>query len=358
MPDRDSIVEAVRFQARGVRGRSLASPLYAALLDAVLDDVDGDGPCWQVLRRSPDVDPIPDALVLRFLGGVHRLVLRGEAPALERWFPTAGGSFSPGDEPGLDLVDAVATHAEQLVADLHQPVQTNEVGRCAALAVGFTFLLREHGLPLRLVELGTSAGLNLRWDRWRYESGSTSWGDAGAPLRFDGNYREPYPDVAAPLGPADAVVERLGVDRSPIDPTTAEGRLLLRSFVWPDQLDRHRRLDAALAAAVDTPAAVVAADAAEFVAGALTESVAGVTTVVFHSIVWQYLSAATRSGVVSALADAGTRATPDAPVAWLRMEPGADLTERPTVTVTTWPGGDTRVLAVTGFHGHPVRNVG
>src|SRR5690606_8980608 len=136
-------------------------------------------------------------------------------------------------------------HHEELVASLDVPVQTNEVARCAALVVGFTEVLRATGLPLRLLELGSSAGLNLRaWDRWHYRSGSTAWGDPGAELRFEACYHRPHPDLAAPLGPSEAVVERRGCDRNPLDPVTDEGRLLLRSFVWPDQAQRHARLDA------------------------------------------------------------------------------------------------------------------
>jgi hypothetical protein len=352
------VVAALEFQRIGVQQASLASPLYEALLDAALADVERGGPCARVLAEAPpELDPIADAVALRFLGAAHRLVLAGAAPGLARWFPTAGGRFDPasdGPAAGADLVAAVDHHAGELAAGLGVGVQTNEVGRCATLAVGFTEVVRRTGLPLRLLELGASAGLNLRWDRWRYESGATSWGDPGAALRFATNYGDPYPDVSAPLGPGAVIVERRGCDRSPIDPTTEEGRLLLRSFVWPDQADRHARLDVAMAAAAEEPAPVDAADAADWLAGQLAGPVAGAATVVYHSIVWQYLPEATRDGIVAALDAAGAAATPEAPVAWLRMEPGADPTKAAELRVQRWPGGDDVLLARTGYHGHPV----
>jgi hypothetical protein len=235
-------------------------------------------------------------------------------------------------------------------------VQTNEMARCAALAVGFTEVLRTTVLPLRLLEVGASAGLNLRWDRWRYDSGPTSFGAPDAPVRFEANYAAPLPDLSSPIGWADAVAERRGCDRNPLDPTTDEGELLLRSFVWPDQADRHRRLDAALAVAREVPVAVDRADAAGWAAEQLADVRPGTATVLYHSIVWQYLPQSTREGLVAAVGSAGAAASAEAPVAWLRMEPPPDPSEAAELRLTTWSGGAPveRVVGRTGYHGDPV----
>jgi hypothetical protein len=348
------VLEALRFQRAAFDLASLASPLYAAVADAVLADVGRGGPCARVLAQvDPALDPIPDAVALRFLGALHRVVLRGAAPALARWYPTAGGAFSPGDDPAADVVAAVEAHHDELVAGLDEGVQTNEVGRCAPLAVGFTALLRRFGLPLRLLEVGSSAGLNLRWDRWRYESGTTAWGEVDAGLCFgDDVYRAPAPPVDAPLGPGSAVAERRGCDRSPIDASTPAGALLLRSFVWPDQAERFARLDAALAVAARVPASVERADAGAWVPARLAEPGAGVTTVVFHSIVWQYLPASSRSAVTAAFEGADD----SSPVAWLRMEPPADPARAAELLLSVRHRGHRtdELLARSGYHGRPV----
>lgn len=356
------VVEALRFQRRAVEHRSLASPLYATVLDAVIGDVEAGGPCAEVLSLAPPkLDPIADALVLRFLGAVHRLVLGGHAPDLAAWYPSAGGSFTPGrEEVGRIFVATVDAHRAAVVAGLAEPVQTNEVGRAAALAVGFTELLRRFRLPLRLLEVGASAGLNLRWDRWRYEAGPTAWGRGAARLRFAGDaYRAPLPNLDAPLGPDDAVAARLGCDQAPIDATTPAGAVLLRSFVWPDQTERLARLDAALAEAAEVPVEVEEADAGAWVRRRLAEAVPGTTSVVAHSIVWQYLPSASRDELVEALRRAGNEATPDAPLAWLRMEPPADPSRAAELWLSTWSGGagDERLLARSGYHGRPVSAV-
>jgi len=100
------------------------------------------------------------------------------------------------------------------------------------------------------------------------------------------------------------------------------------------------------------PAAIDAAGAPAWLAARLAAPAAGVASVVFHSIVMQYLSAADRRSVASLLAQAGRRATAAAPLAWLRMEPGGEQAE---VHLTLWPGGTERLIASAGFHGRPVR---
>ncbi|MEY2460948.1 MAG: hypothetical protein QOG30_2778 [Acidimicrobiaceae bacterium] len=348
----EPILMAFRYQRDGLA----TSPLYHRLLGVAADDAVRKGICAEVLEQTPaGVDPVLDALPLRFLGGVHRLVLDGDAPDLARYYPSAGGTFEPDDpdrDPGPVFLATVAEHREQVVESLARTVQTNEVGRCASLLPGFLAVAESTGLPLRILELGTSAGLNLRWDQYRYEGGAgeSAWGDANAGLRFTDVYVDPLPrlDVEA------LVVERRGCDRNPIDATSADGSQLLRSFVWPDQLDRFAALDAALALAPSVPVDVDRADAADWVAEHVGRVVDGVATVLFQSIVWQYLTPDTRAAVRESVKAAGANASADAPVAWLRMEPGVNPPKGAEVRLRQWPG-DERVLAISGYHGRPVR---
>lgn len=82
---------------------------------------------------------------------------------------------------------------------------------------------------------------------------------------------------------------------------------------------------------------------------------AGTTTVVFHSIMWQYLPRAEKKAVAATITGLGERATPEAPVAWLTFEPHKpDPATGAALGVTLWPGGDRRTLARCGYHGDPV----
>jgi hypothetical protein len=81
-----------------------------------------------------------------------------------------------------------------------------------------------------------------------------------------------------------------------------------------------------------------------------------VTTVVWHSIVRQYLSPQERQRVRDLLHSAGTRATDRSPLAHLYLEPAAGHGSPPRfeVVLTTWPGGRRRVLGECEAHGPPV----
>jgi hypothetical protein len=140
-----------------------------------------------------------------------------------------------------------------------------------------------------------------------------------------------------------------------VDPATEDGRLALLSSVWADQEARFARLRGALEIAARVPAFVEAADIADWLPSCLADHQSGVATVVYHSIVTQYLPDAERERMVDTLRAAGARATAVAPLAWLRMEPGGEQAE---VRLRVWPGSGSRLVATTGFHGRGVRWLG
>jgi hypothetical protein len=336
----------LRLQADGCA--HMGSRLYGALLGAAADDVEAGGPAWAVL--ADHVAPgRADALALRLMAAVHRLVLLRQAPALALHYPSVGGTAADPDaacEAFLDLLAARTADVRERVA---LPCQTNEVGRTAALVGGFLDTAAATGLPLRILELGASAGLNLRWDRFRYGGGGATWGPAGSPVDLTGLWRipPPVPDAAV------EVVERRGCDLAPVDPTSPEGRLSLSASVWADQPHRFARLRGGLAVAADVPAPVDRASVHDWARGQLADPPSGCATVVFHSIVEEYLGGAVRRDLHAAIAEAGARATARTPLAWLRLEPVTALREH-AVTLTTWPGGRARELARCGAHGDGV----
>jgi len=324
----------------------LGSPLYAALLKQAAADVEMEGPCWGVLRGHEE-DPLGSALPLRFMGGVHRLVLQGRAPTLARHYPSVGGDAEV-DCLWTAFIGTVEEHCEALrELVLSRPVQTNEVGRCAALLSGFLLVAQETGLPLRLLEIGASAGLNLRWDHYCYETGGWTWGNPDSPVRLVDEFLEGHP----PSDVAPHVVERSGCDINPLDPCSAQDRLTLMSYVWPDQAYRIELLQGALEVAHKVPVMVERSDAPDWLASRLDGSSAGVATVIYHSIFIQYLSKAGRDRVQRIIEDAGHLANRANPLTYLRMEPGANQIE---VRLTTWPGGDERLVATSGYHGQQV----
>jgi hypothetical protein len=324
----------------------LGSDLYVHLLRRCAQDVEAGGPVWIVLRDLANC-PADFYPALRLLGSVHRLVLTGQAPALAAHYPSVGGRPGPGLWEAFRAV--VIDQAAALAKLVKNPPQTNEVGRAASLLGGFLQVARETRLPLRLLEIGASAGLLLGWDQYRYESGDWSWGDTASPLRLTDIFVDATP-ASLPV----TVAERLGCDLSPIDLGTEEGRLTLLSYVWPDQTHRIERLRSAIeiARGMDPRVRVQRASAIEWLREHLASPRAGTATVVFHSIVLSYFDDHDRRVFGEVLAAAGRRATAAAPLAWLSLERSADQFE---VRLRSWPGGGARLVALTGGHGLPVR---
>jgi hypothetical protein len=353
VPARAAIAERLRRQAGSAVQRG--SPLYVGLLERIAADVDAGGPAWALLCRRAE-EPEGDALPLRLMAAAHRLVLAGEAPALARWYPSAGGAGGA-EQAWPDLRALLADRAGELDALLDAPLQTNEPGRSAALLAGFTVVARARELPLRVLEIGASAGLNLQFDRYRYEAPGFAFGPAGSPVRLRDVYDGP-PPASVPL----AVAERAGCDRRPLDPSEPGDRLVLRSAVWADQTERLALLDGALAVARAHPVAVERADALPWLDARLAAPAAGRATVVVHSIVMQYLTAADRAALRARIEAAGAAATPDAPIAWLRLEPpereaapGDPDRGLAELRLTMWPGARETRLGAAGYHGRPVR---
>jgi hypothetical protein len=335
------------FQVQVASCTQLGSPLYAELLERARVDLRAGGVVARVLDGWTG-KPVPDALPLRLLGAAHRIVLDGRAPRLAAHFPSAGGSPH---WPAVwnALRDTLETHFDEVRRRLGDQVQTNEVSRCAALLGGFLHVAGRTGLPLRLHEIGSSAGLNLFWDRYGYQQdGEHFWGRADSPVSIACEWHGRPAHLDAPV----SVVARRGCDLTPVDICDPDQLRMLESFVWPEQLARLARLRAAAALAREDPPRLDRVSAAPWLSAQLAQPQPGCATVIFHSIMWWYLSEAERDAVVATITAAGERATAPAPVAWLRMELGGSLT--PDLLLHLWPPGDEIVLGRANPHGSEV----
>lgn len=327
--------------------RIFGSPLYGDLIEAAAADLRDGGPTAAVLDGHLN-EPGASALALRMMGGAHALVLSGQAPDLAAFYPSAGGTADPGpasQAAWAALRALLASRAAEIRGWLTGPPQTNEVGRGAALIGGLCHLVAAVPRPVRLFEIGSSAGLNLRADRFHIPGDAGRYGDPGALVVLPGAWQG-YPPPAATV----QVTLRSGGDLHPIDPVSPDGRLRLMAYVWPDQAARMARLRSALALAAEVPAELHQESAeATLDRIVLTD---GTWTVLWHSILWQYLSPEQRAALDRRLAKIGAAADGSAGFAHLRLEPTRQA--RYLVTLTTWPGGTERILGTAMPHGLPV----
>lgn len=72
-----------------------------------------------------------------------------------------------------------------------------------------------------------------------------------------------------------------------------------------------------------------------------------------HSVAFQYFDADSQRRVTAHIEAAGTQASAEAPLAWLRYEQEPE-TKRPSLQLRTWPGG-AQLLAWAHPHGRSVK---
>lgn len=327
------------------------SAMYGELFDLVAGDVETGGVFASILTGHEEA-PSGQAVPLRLLGGLHRMVLDGRAAHLRRWYPSAGGSWDA-QRAWPEILRVAAERPDALRAALRHPPQTNEVGRSAALIGGLLHLHSEFRLPIRLFEIGSSAGLNLRADRYHYRYAGNQWGPPDSPVVIDDAWHGQLPP-----GGGLQIVERHGYDIAPLDVTGVtglDGELTVLSYVWPDQHARLTRVRGAIAVAREVPAQLERCTAADAVAGLTLAE--GALTVLWHSITWQYLSTDERAAVRAGIDRLAAQADALKPLAHLTLEPareGPEGTLKFLVRATAWPGGEERVLAECHAHGAPV----
>ncbi len=345
----DSAISAsLRLQAKACL--ALGSPFHAQLLDLAAEDVDAGGPTAALLApwAGQDLRALMAAAVpLRLLGGLHDLVLSGDDPPLADVYPKPGKAFDAA-AAWLQARRAMAQHAGRLAAFMDHEPQTNEVRRSACLLGGFLTVAKETGLPLRCFEIAASAGLNLSWDRYRYDLSGTPWGPQ-SPVLLPTDWSGPLPPLDAEV----RVIHRQACDRRPVDLKDPALRRRLLAYVWPDQFDRLARIRAAIDVALANDVSVEQADAVDWTTRSAGPA-PGAATVIYHSVFWQYMPPESQVALRQAIEYLGIGATDDAPLAWLRMEPPPENMAAMEIRLTMWPGGEERILAVVHPHGAAV----
>jgi hypothetical protein len=171
----DAIRNAFRQQAAGCR--AMNSPLTAEILETLADTLDHSSRTGARILDWPG-DPMADALKLRIAGGLHALARSDEDPESYGVVSSRNRRFCH------VLIRVLKEWDDWLYPWLDSPPQTNEVGRSAALMAGLMVAAQRLDMPIELLELGSSAGLNLNLDRFRYNLGRLEAGPNDAAVRI------------------------------------------------------------------------------------------------------------------------------------------------------------------------------
>ncbi len=328
--------EALRFQAEACA--DLGSPFMQRLCTLLAERLEPGTPLTdRLFGWQGDLGPRGDSVPLRLAGALHAVKLQGHAGLADVYPPQRS------DDEALWIAVSTALVNEAAFIDrwIDSPPQTNEVRRAACLIAVGHLLEARFRLPLSVMELGASAGLNLNWDRFALEIGGRRLGSEDAVLTLCPDWRGAPLRIAHP-----EVAERAGVDLNPIDALSEMGRLRLLAYLWPDQPERIALTEAAISVVTAPPEK---ADAIEWLARHLGHK-PGLARLVYSTVAWQYFPRAAQERGERLIREAGAAATPESPLAWFGMEtdgasPGAAMTLR------LWPSGETLALGRIDFHG-------
>lgn len=312
------------------------APLYARIGAVIAED----DRLLELALGAREGQSRPDLL----LAIVHDLLLRDEDQPLARFYPSITSHPDPGD-PGEDFTAFCDTHRDLITERLaHRLVQTNEVGRCTFLAPAIaTAAARRQNTPLALLEVGTSAGLNLFLDRFGYRyhhtprpiapgSNITVNEVAGDPV-LHCELRGPGIPTWTPF----TVTWRHGIDLNPLDITDPDDRRWLRALIWPDHRDRAQLLDNTLVAALRnstsrehtgrdgaTSYRLHAGDAATLLEGIAAGAPRDAHLVIYHSAVLAHMTDEERDRFTAAVLQVSRQR----PVSWVQAEPRQDRDPR------------------------------
>ena len=330
-------------------------PLYVALTGAA-----AQRPGWAgLLAEAPEPLRSPTLWLAALQDRVLELVDAGTRPALADWYPSVGPAHAP-DAALIAEADAfIARERDALVARLRtRQTQTNEIGRCAVLWPVLQSLAQSTGRDrIALLDVGSSAGLNLGVDHWRYRYVDDANDTTLASAADDRDPRAPEIVTRVLAGPRHAhageprLVARLGIDLHPVAVDDTAAVRWLRACLWPGDRVRRARFDAAVKIAREQRWPVRAcADAADGVAEWLAALPRDVLPVIFNSWVLAYFDGASLrryvDTVLAAVAGRGaawiSAEDPRQSRTWWPDMPEAASTARPNATAWTLATPDGR----------------
>jgi hypothetical protein len=222
-----------RFAEEECKGNS---PLYYGLGKQMA----GDEELLRLCTFVKDGQPVANA----FLAAVQFLILKNKNALLAAYYPSVTGQRT-GAIPFPVFKSFVLRHQQEIIDLLqHRIVQTNVLTRCNYLMPVFSNILSLNDKPATIIDIGSSAGLNLNFDRYEYYyDGKKIYGDSGVKLHC--RIKQGKPPVIRPFKNP---IKKIGIDQHPVDLANADDLLWLQALIWPDQTERFFMLKEALQA--------------------------------------------------------------------------------------------------------------
>jgi len=334
-----------------VEAPDLSSPMYAELAYGVSLDRE----LLELAAKKRKRQPAPNML----FAAVQYLLLSGGDYAGHRLavhYPIVSGEERPMEPAMPAFRDFCLTHRDEILELIRtNRTQTNVVRRCTCLLPAFSMVQRESGLPLALVDIGASAGLNLNVDRYRYRylrggREEATWGHPDANVALEAELRGG--GAMPPLADNLVVWFRGGIDLNPIDVRNEDERRWLRALTWPEHGERHQRLIDAAAELDRSPVDLRGGDAAELLPQMIADTPPDAALTVYSTVALYQFPSAGRERIIRTLTETSLSRPVWLVTLELKLEDIDDLQD-PTLAITRFASGERRrqLLARSSPHG-------
>ncbi|MBX7245566.1 MAG: DUF2332 domain-containing protein [Candidatus Sumerlaeaceae bacterium] len=343
--------EADKWLLRFSTARCQTSPLYRFLSQGAARDRD----VLKIAACAPKGQPMPPL----FLGAVHYLLTANPDHPLSAYYPDLTPNPKPAEESWPHFRDFCLKNQAPIRKLMEtRLVQTNEVRRCAVLVPGFALIsAAEQGRPLSLVEVGASMGLNLLWDKYRFEYKSDTGETVAAVGASDSRpviactVRGAKPIPKPEVNPS--ISSRLGVDLNILDASSEEDRRWLLALIWPEHHERRKMIEDAFAVASAGPLKVVKRDMLDVIPEVVSSASARDVICIFHSFTFNQIPGSVRNQFESMLADLSKTRR----LYRMALE---SVMDKPTLRIERYEAGSKQTwdIAETEVHAHWIKLLG
>ena len=339
---------AERFRLFGELECPGMSPLYERLSLGVSNDPE----VLAIAANRREGQPAPNL----FFAAVHAVLAKEKSHRVAQFYPDLSEDPDRGD-PYPAFRGFCLERRERIEEIISvRAVQTNVIRRSALLLPAFARAIgrsarRTVSLPVSLIEIGASAGLNLYWDRYGYDYGGRArWGDSTSPVQLttavQGEVVPPVPDAIV------NIERRVGLDLEPVFLDSEESVSWLRALIWPERRDEAELLRRAMELVRADPPQLLSGDALDLLPEVLDAVPPESTPCIFHSHTLNQFPTEARERFAGLVREFGEGR--DLHLISLESRRGQDNSE---LDLTTYRGGveTWEHLATCDSHGYRIR---
>ncbi|PET76120.1 hypothetical protein CN514_02910 [Bacillus sp. AFS001701] len=204
-----------------------------------------DGEIHDLCTFAQAGQPIPNLL----LGSIHYLLMNGKHHPLKEFYPSLVETPKELEGSYPYFQDFCKKFRNEIIQFIQTKiVQTNEVRRCAYLYPCFSYIYQKINKPISLIEIGTSAGLQLLWDQYKYSysTSETIYGNIKSNVLINSEVKDKGPTILPLLEKMPPVVDRYGIDLHVNDLSNEEDYLWLKALIWPEHFERRELFEKAV----------------------------------------------------------------------------------------------------------------